>query len=469
MSEGEAKHPGLLIDFVVVGGGIAGLGCAIALRKIGHNVTVLEKLTTEERYALPVGGIRIPPNGTKILSHWGLEEEIKKVSVTSTHIHVHAYQSGHFFGSHQWDQEMLDEAGGEYLFMPHNDLYRIILDRATELGANIRTGVEVASVNIDDHEDDPQYTAILTTGERISGDVIVGADSRWSRLQRFVEGSDVWDNAPLRCVTYHCLIPTQLLDQDPDLSFLDREGAGVFVWMGDNRTFTCYPAGKDYFALHYSHMPESQPEGFFASKEELLSVLGDADPRIRKIVSFAGPTISRIPAKIVDPLEQWVHPSGRLVLVGEAAHPLPFGALQAGAMALEDAAVLAKLFSHLASADQIAPFLFAFQDLREARCARVATSEAFNLYWMMLPDGAEQRERDARMRGNVAEGRTVIGSIEREGASQWESVKEMFAYDAEDAADDWWVKWGLLREAAKQNALTEDAAASVASLNISVS
>lgn len=32
---------------------------------------------------------------------------------------------------------------------------------------------------------------------------------------------------------------------------------------------------------------------------------------------------------------------------------------------------------------------------------------------------------------------------------QWEQVKELFGYDPEDQADDWWIKWGLLRERAK--------------------
>ena len=37
-------------------------------------------------------------------------------------------------------------------------------------------------------------------------------------------------------------------------------------------------------------------------------------------------------------------------------------------MSLEDAAVLGKLFSHLRNEDQIGSFLWAYEDIRQARC-----------------------------------------------------------------------------------------------------
>lgn len=40
------KYAALPIDFVIVGGGIAGLSSAIALSRVGHRVTVLERERT---------------------------------------------------------------------------------------------------------------------------------------------------------------------------------------------------------------------------------------------------------------------------------------------------------------------------------------------------------------------------------------------------------------------------------------
>lgn len=54
---------------------IAGLSMAIGLAMSGHSVRVLEKTPRFER---PPGGIRLPPNVTKILVQWGLEDELRK-------------------------------------------------------------------------------------------------------------------------------------------------------------------------------------------------------------------------------------------------------------------------------------------------------------------------------------------------------------------------------------------------------
>jgi NADPH-dependent 2,4-dienoyl-CoA reductase/sulfur reductase-like enzyme len=40
------KQASLVINFLIIGGGLAGLACAIALRRVGHRVTVLERDAT---------------------------------------------------------------------------------------------------------------------------------------------------------------------------------------------------------------------------------------------------------------------------------------------------------------------------------------------------------------------------------------------------------------------------------------
>ena len=48
---------------------------AIGLAQCGHSVRVLEK---SPRFGKPPGGIRLPPNVTKILVQWGLEDELRR-------------------------------------------------------------------------------------------------------------------------------------------------------------------------------------------------------------------------------------------------------------------------------------------------------------------------------------------------------------------------------------------------------
>lgn len=100
-------------------------------------------------------------------------------------------------------------------------------------------------------------------------------------------------------------------------------------------------------------------------------------------------------------------------------------------MGIEDAAVIAKLFSHLSSFDQIQTFLYAFQDLRQVRCKGARISEMGNLYFMALPNGDQQIDRDAAFREKSLRGLSPL-SDETSGTSDvWEAIKDLFGYDAE--------------------------------------
>lgn len=257
---------------------------------------------------------------------------------------------------------------------------------------------------------------------------------------------------------------------DPQLApFFKQPVETMFVWLGNNRSAVAFRmGGKDEFALHLWVPPTqrglSDDDCWRGSLDltEMRRQLGDCEPRLLKMTKLAA-TPARVQVKMVPPIEDWVDEHGRMVILGEAAHPLPAGSLQGGAMAVEDAAVFAKLFSHLRDKDQISTFLHAFQDLREDRCASVVHTEQCNLYFQMMPTGPQQEQRDQEMRAKTAQGESVFGG--GEASEQWEQLKELCGYDAEDEADDWWVKWGLLRERAKQRSLDMEAEMNIARLS----
>ncbi|KAG5342352.1 hypothetical protein C0989_002825 [Termitomyces sp. Mn162] len=127
------------------------------------------------------------------------------------------------------------------------------------------------------------------------------------------------------------------------------------------------------------------------------------------------------------------------------------GSLQSTAMTIEDAAVLAKLFSHLRQRDQITTFLWAFQELRQPRCDSVTTKEAGIILCMTMEQSEVQQQRDDVMRAKRDMGKGILGGDGEDSpeSPEWVEVKDVFGYSAEDEADNWWVQWGLLRERAK--------------------
>lgn len=90
------------------------------------------------------------------------------------------------------------------------------------------------------------------------------------------------------------------------------------------------------------------------------------------------------------PISRYVH--DRIALLGGAAHPmLPFFAQGAG-QAIEDAAALA---TSLRSSANAATALTAYDQVRVPRTAQVQEASHARAHINHLPDGPEQRARDA--------------------------------------------------------------------------
>lgn len=104
-------------------------------------------------------------------------------------------------------------------------------------------------------------------------------------------------------------------------------------------------------------------------------------------------------------------------------------------MAVEDGAVLAKIFSHLLREDQIPSFLYAFQEIRQERVAMMTQNELFNIMFMSMPKCEQQAMRDEGMRMLAKQGINVLEA--GESTEHWEVIKVTFAYDCEDEADNW--------------------------------
>ncbi|EAU85110.2 hypothetical protein CC1G_08083 [Coprinopsis cinerea okayama7 len=448
------KEAALPIHFIVVGGGIAGLSCAVALRRVGHRVTVLER---HPDVFQAVGGCRMAPNLSKILFHWGLENECRRIGELSKGIDFRVLESGEHIGQHTWDEEVIRETRGEFLFTYHADLRKLLYDTAVGCGADIRMGVAVTDVDPDNQR------VKLATGEVIQGDAIIGADGVNGLTRKLMVELD--REPDHRNNLYSTVVSRDAMMRDPELrKMISERKNGMFAWFGDERSALAFPMGgreHDFALLVYCPVDGNESSwDDSVPLEALQKVLANAEPRLQRLVKLAIHPPACVAVKNYELPDDWVHESGKLLIVGEAVHPLPPGCIQEAAMPLEDAAVLAKLFSHIRNKDQIPTLLSAFQDLRTPRLERVLNKEIGDVMFMTLPPGPQQDGRNAHFTARRDAGVSVFDALpgsaaDEEELPQWLEIKDTFGYDAEDDADNWWMEWGLLRERAKGRDLTD--------------
>lgn len=299
---------------IVVGAGIAGLATAIGLQRTGHDVTVLEERTDTSSGA----GISIWPNALAALDHIGLGEAVRAAGgqVTAGAMRWH---DGAWLRRPAPDR--MTKALGEPLVVVHRNTLMTLLADALRPGT---LEPDVAVTGLMATETGVRLTA--SDGLAREADAVVGADGVGSVVARHLNGSlrrrysgyTAW-----RAVASHTL---------------EQESSGGTL--GPGIEFGHVPLGPDHT---YWFATERRPEGHASPAGELEYLrtrYGSwADPIPALLASTAAGDVIRNDLYDRAEARQWAR--GRIVLVGDAAHPMRPHLGQGGCQGIEDAATLA--------------------------------------------------------------------------------------------------------------------------------
>lgn len=154
------------------------------------------------------------------------------------------------------------------------------------------------------------------------------------------------------------------------------------------------------------------------------------------------------------PLPHWVAPSGRCLILGDAAHAMVpymsqgiYGCFHliieitanesnlGAAMAVEDGAALAAILHEISSRSDLRMAINLFEKVRMQRSYQMQEASLLNSKLWHLPDGPLQQARDEAMRNEV-EGKPFVDS-----PNQWSDPVTQdwaYGYDAEEAMKEAW-------------------------------
>ncbi|GGF20249.1 salicylate hydroxylase [Aliidongia dinghuensis] len=366
---------------VVAGGGIGGLAAALALAHKGFAVTVLERAG---RFAEIGAGIQLGPNAFHALDRLGIGKIARAKAVFIDKLRLMDAMSGEEITHIDVMGAFRTRFGNPYAVVHRGELHSgLVAACEREAAVELRTGCDV--VGYEAVADGA--AAVLRSGDRIAGRVLVGADG----LRSAIRAQMVGDGAPRieGHTTYRSVIP---VDQMPE----DLRWNAATLWAGAKCHLVHYPlAGWKLFNLAITTHNDATElvAGKPVSHDEVMAGFQGIHPRAQAIIRHGRDWKAWVICDR-DPVDRWV--DGRTVLLGDAAHPMLQYFAQGACMALEDAVCLADRLAD-GGADPSAA-LDAYTAARLLRTARVQLQSRELGRHVYHPAGVHARLRDQMMR-----------------------------------------------------------------------
>jgi salicylate hydroxylase len=358
---------------IVAGAGIGGLTASLALAKQGFRVIVLEKA---ERLEETGAGLQLSPNASRVLIDLGLKPRLSRAVTPEAVCLMSAVNGGEI------TRLSLGGADAPYWVIHRADLQAALRDEVqSRPDIELRLGCQFEDVS--PHA--KGLTVIQRSGTMRREELalaLIGADGIWSAVRHHL----IPEMQPRfsGLIAWRGTLDTTQLPRE----FTSRR---VQLWMGPNAHLVAYPISGARQINVVAVVPgEWNRPGW--------SEPGDANEIKSAFVAAGWHAIPRMLISAVDGWRKWAlftvpggsqWTDGTVALLGDAAHAmLPFAA-QGAAMAIEDAAVLAKCIAERQNegSTALAAALQRYERLRRPRVIKVQRSarQAGRIYHLAGP------------------------------------------------------------------------------------
>ncbi|MFJ8025704.1 FAD-dependent oxidoreductase [Streptomyces sp. NPDC096311] len=374
-------------DVLVIGGGIGGLSAALALTRQGLRVRLYEQAP---EFGEVGAGLQLAPNCTRILHEYGLLDEAVQLGVLPEHmIMKDALDASELTRVDLKDLER--RYGFPYMVMHRSDLHGVLLHGCEWAGVELVTGTRCESyANI---EGGARVT--FADGRTDEAEVVIAADGLHSVARTLIVDDEPVNSA---YVSYRGAVPFEQVRAN------EVHEKDVVLYVGPRCHFVQYPlrGGQMFNQVAVFQSPKALAgEDDWGTPDELDRAFEGTCDQVQKGL----PLMWRDRWwRMFDrePLMKWV--TGRIALLGDAAHPPLQYMAQGAVMAIEDGWVLAQHVgaqvakrSEAGSGVDWEAALAAYEAVRPEHCRRVVlTARSWGALWHHV--GVEREQRNAVMR-----------------------------------------------------------------------
>jgi 3-hydroxybenzoate 6-monooxygenase len=369
-------------SILIVGGGLGGLTTALALARRGRPARVLEGAPA---FGAIGYGIQFGPNVFHVLDRIGVSDAVLE--------HADEPRSLVMFDALNGREVTCIPAGPlrrrfghPYIIIHRIDLHEVLLDACQR--DSLVTLVPDAMVKGFDDDGDG-VTVTTEDGRTFSGPALIGADGVRSRIR-----TQLLDDGNLTLngyVAFRTIVPMSAVT-----AHVERDISAL--WCGPGFHIVHYPLrhGTLFNVVAVLHRGANAERGDAeAYRAELEHTHRHSHPTLKALLAMFD--FSRRQAiGDRDPVRRWHR--GRVVLLGDSAHPTLQSLAQGACMAIEDGECLAEC---IATAGDYEAAFRRFESARALRAARVtlesrhlwevyhAAGMAREVYWQMLGERSE--------------------------------------------------------------------------------
>lgn len=311
---------------LIVGGGIGGLGTALALARSGREVRLVE---AAPEFTEVGAGLQIGPNATRSLDRLGLLEELTEVAVQPRRGVVRDAVTAEVLTELDFAESFLRRYGYPYLVAHRSDVLAVLL-RACQSHHLVTLENNARVVGVTEHSGHAEVT--FESGESYTAEVLIGADGIRSRVRRLIDSSDPVFSGH---IAHRGAIS---MAQMSDAVAVDD----VALWIGPGIHLMQYPVrrGELYNQVAVYESPRyAAGRTDWGTVDELEEMFIGACPAVLESLQLLD-TTRAWPVYDREPMGTWS--TEHAVLIGDAAHAMLQYLGQGACQALEDALSLAR-------------------------------------------------------------------------------------------------------------------------------
>jgi 6-hydroxynicotinate 3-monooxygenase len=352
------------LKVAIIGAGMGGLAAAASLSRAGIDVLIYEQAPQFGRIG---AGIQITPNACRVLFRLGLEERLRDTAFQAQRGRSREARTGEINLDYEMGRAIEDRYAAPHLFLHRGDLHDALL--STVPGGTIQFGKKL--IGIEQTGDCVELRFLDETAGWV--DAVIGADGVHSIVRETLFGCEQLKFNGR--VAYRTTFPATLIGQPID----ERT-----KWWGPDRHIVIYflnPRRDEVYFVTSTPDPTFRVESWSSrgDMDELRAAYADFHPQVRAVLA-ACPEAYKWALVERDPLPHSV--VGRIVLLGDAWHPMTPYMGQGAAMAIEDAVVLSRCMDAVKANPTLVPFaLRRYEATRRERTARVQVTSSGNT-WM---------------------------------------------------------------------------------------